>query len=117
MPCFVERGFEAFPSVQAAGDVADVVLLSNRPTQVVDALLLSKATMGKIRQNLGWAFAYNLVGVPVAAGALLPAFGIALTPSISGALMGMSSLAVMGNSLLLRRGVEILSDAGEQSKL
>ena len=83
--------------------MADVVLLSNRPAQVLDAIAVSQATMAKIRQNLSWAFAYNLVGVPVAAGALLPGFGIALTPSISGALMGLSSLAVMGNSLLLRR--------------
>lgn len=58
--------------------------------------------MSKIKQNLGWAFAYNLVGIPLAAGALLPSMGLALTPSVSGALMGMSSLAVMGNSLTLQ---------------
>jgi P-type Cu+ transporter len=87
---------------QAAGDVADVVLLGDRPGQVVEALTLSSATMSKIRQNLTWAFGYNLIGIPIAAGALLPHFGIALSPSISGALMGVSSLAVMGNSLLLK---------------
>jgi Cu2+-exporting ATPase len=89
--------------VQAAGEVADVVLLSDRPSQVLDAIVVSQATMAKIRQNLAWAFGYNLIGVPVAAGALLPSLGIALTPSVSGALMGLSSLAVMGNSLLLRQ--------------
>jgi P-type Cu+ transporter len=89
--------------LQAAGEVADVVLLSNRPAQVLDAMAVSQATMAKIRQNLVWAFGYNLLGVPVAAGALLPSFGLALSPAVSGALMGMSSLAVMGNSLLLRR--------------
>jgi len=51
---------------------------------VVDALRLSRATLAKIRQNLVWAFAYNAVGIPLAAGALLPAYGIALTPSIAG---------------------------------
>lgn len=58
--------------------------------------------MAKIKQNLCWAFAYNLVGIPLAAGALLPTLGVALTPSLSGALMGFSSLAVMGNSLTLQ---------------
>lgn len=70
---------------------------------MLDAITLSHATMSKIRQNLAWAFGYNLLGIPIAAGALLPGYGIALTPSISGALMGVSSLAVMTNSLLLRR--------------
>ena len=53
--------------------------------QVVDAIHTSQATLRKIRQNLGWAFAYNLVAIPVAAGALLPSAGIALTPSLAGA--------------------------------
>ena len=52
--------------------------------QVVEALQLSRATFAKIRQNLVWAFGYNAVGIPVAAGALLPAYGIAFTPSIAG---------------------------------
>ncbi len=52
--------------------------------QVVDALQLSRATLAKIRQNLAWAFAYNAIGIPLAAGALLPGFGVALTPSIAG---------------------------------
>ena len=71
-------------------------------SQVLDALQISKATFNKIRQNLWWAFGYNVVGIPVAAGALLPALGIAMTPSVSGAVMAMSSLAVMSNSLLLQ---------------
>lgn len=52
--------------------------------QILDAIQLSHATFNKIRQNLWWAFGYNLVGIPLAAGALLPSMGIALTPSISG---------------------------------
>lgn len=55
-----------------------------RAVQVVEALQLSRATFAKIRQNLVWAFGYNAVGIPIAAGALLPAYGIAFTPSIAG---------------------------------
>ena len=54
--------------------------------QVLDAVQLSQATFRKIRQNLWWAFGYNLIGIPLAAGALLPSAGIVLTPSISGGL-------------------------------
>jgi Cu+-exporting ATPase len=79
--------------------------------------------MQKIKQNLGWAFAYNLIGIPLAAGALLPTAGIVLTPSIAGALMGVSSLAVMGNSLTLqfdrgprREGTEKLGGKAEGGK-
>ena len=88
--------------VEAASEVADIVLLGDRLPQVVDALSLSRATLNKIKQNLCWAFAYNLIGIPLAAGAALPWAGIALTPSLSGAMMGVSSLAVMANSLTLK---------------
>ncbi|CAK9164295.1 unnamed protein product [Ilex paraguariensis] len=70
--------------------------------QLVDALELSRLTMKTVKQNLWWAFAYNIVGIPIAAGVLLPVTGIMLTPSIAGALMGFSSIGVMTNSLLLR---------------
>ena len=88
--------------VGAASEVASIVLLGDNPAQVCDAIELSKATFAKIKQNLGWAFAYNLVGIPIAAGALLPAMGVALTPSVAGGLMGFSSLGVMANSLALQ---------------
>jgi len=88
--------------VAAAAEVADVVLLGDKLTQVVDTFKLSRATFGKIKQNLWWAFAYNLIGIPLAAGAALPVAGLALTPSLSGAMMGLSSLAVMANSLTLQ---------------
>eukprot|EP00775_Hariotina_reticulata_P004232 gene4232-4481_t len=74
--------------VDAASDVAKVVLMGDQLHQVSDVIELSKKTLRKITQNLGWAFCYNLVGIPLAAGALLPQYGVALTPSISGALMG-----------------------------
>ncbi|KAL6858864.1 hypothetical protein ACP4OV_017866 [Aristida adscensionis] len=88
--------------VGAASDVSSVVLMGNRLSQLVDALELSKETMKTVKQNLWWAFLYNIVGLPIAAGALLPVTGTILTPSIAGALMGFSSVGVMANSLLLR---------------
>lgn len=88
--------------VGAASDVSSVVLMGNRLSQLVDALELSKETMRTVKQNLWWAFLYNIVGLPIAAGALLPVTGTILTPSIAGALMGFSSVGVMANSLLLR---------------
>ncbi|TVU48208.1 hypothetical protein EJB05_07837, partial [Eragrostis curvula] len=86
----------------AASDAASVVLLGNRLSQVIDALSLSKATMAKVHQNLAWAVAYNIVAIPVAAGALLPQFDFAMTPSLSGGLMALSSIFVVSNSLLLQ---------------
>lgn len=71
-------------------------------SQVSDAIQLSRRTLAKIQQNLMWAFGYNVISIPLAAGALLPSMGICLTPSISGALMGLSSVMVVGNSLLLQ---------------
>ncbi|KAF6256793.1 HAD-like domain-containing protein [Scenedesmus sp. NREL 46B-D3] len=88
--------------VDAASDVSKVVLMGDQLHQVADAIELSRKTFAKIQQNLGWAFCYNIVGIPLAAGVLLPKYGLALTPSISGALMGVSSLAVMANSLMLQ---------------
>ncbi|KAF2920194.1 copper-transporting ATPase PAA1, chloroplastic [Oryza sativa Japonica Group] len=88
--------------VGAASDVSSVVLMGNRLSQLVDALELSKETMRTVKQNLWWAFLYNIVGLPIAAGALLPVTGTVLTPSIAGALMGFSSVGVMANSLFLR---------------
>lgn len=88
--------------VGAATEVSSVVLLGNRLSQLLDAFELSKVTMKTVKQNLWWAFGYNIVGIPIAAGMLLPVTGTLLTPSIAGALMGLSSIGVMTNSLLLR---------------
>ncbi|CAN1141776.1 Copper-transporting ATPase PAA1, chloroplastic [Linum perenne] len=88
--------------VGAASEVSSVVLMGNRLSQLLDALELSRLTMKTIKQNLWWAFAYNIVGIPIAAGVLLPVTGTMLTPSIAGGLMGLSSIGVMTNSLLLR---------------
>ncbi|KAK6135438.1 hypothetical protein DH2020_030807 [Rehmannia glutinosa] len=88
--------------VGAASEVSSIVLMQNRLSQLLDALELSRLTMKTVKQNLWWAFAYNIIGIPVAAGTLLPITGTMLSPSIAGALMGFSSIGVMSNSLLLR---------------
>ncbi|WP_299416479.1 heavy metal translocating P-type ATPase [Acaryochloris sp. IP29b_bin.148] len=72
-------------------------------SSLVDALRLSQATFRKIQQNLFWAFVYNLIGLPIAAGLLLPQFGILLSPAVSAAIMAFSSVSVVTNSLRLRR--------------
>lgn len=84
-------------------EAADVVLMSGRLTAVPDAIALSKATITNIRQNLFWAFAYNTALIPLAAGALWPAFGILLSPVFAAGAMAMSSVFVLGNALRLRR--------------
>ncbi|NEP18622.1 MAG: HAD-IC family P-type ATPase, partial [Leptolyngbya sp. SIO4C1] len=87
---------------EVAMETADIVLMRDTLADVEAALRLSRATFNKIRQNLAWAFAYNLVCIPLAAGALLPAFGIALNPGFAGGFMAFSSVSVVLNSLLLR---------------
>lgn len=79
-----------------------MILMRDKLSDLVAAIRLSQATFNKIRQNLFWAFIYNALGLPLAAGALLPA-GILLGPATAGALMAFSSLSVVSNSLLLRR--------------
>jgi Cu+-exporting ATPase len=70
---------------------------------VTDAIALSRATMRIIKQNLFWAFFYNVMGIPIAAGALYPFFKILLNPEFAAAAMALSSVSVVGNSLRLRR--------------
>ena len=82
---------------------ADIALLGRGIGALPDALALSRATLGTIRQNLFWAFAYNVVGIPLAAGALFPWTGWLLTPVFASAAMSLSSVSVLANSLRLRR--------------
>ena len=77
-------------------EAADVTLIRNDLDAVVDAILLSRATLAKIRQNLFFAFAYNVLGIPLAAAGML-------SPVIAGAAMAASSVSVVGNALLLKR--------------
>jgi Cu+-exporting ATPase len=82
---------------------ADVVLMSGDLRNVVNAIALSDATMRNIKQNLFWAFAYNVLLIPVAAGALYPAFGVLLSPVFAALAMAASSVCVVGNALRLKR--------------
>ena len=82
---------------------ASITLLKGDLTGIVRARRLSAATMRNIRQNLFFAFVYNAAGVPIAAGALYPLFGILLSPVIAAAAMALSSVSVVANSLRLRR--------------
>ena len=84
---------------------ADVVLMSDDPRNVVNAIALSRATIRNIRQNLFWAFAYNTLLIPVAAGALYPAFGLLLSPVFAAVAMAASSVCVLTNALRLKRFV------------
>ena len=81
---------------------ADVVLMSGSLNQVGSAVELSRATIKNIKQNLFWAFFYNSLGIPIAAGALYPAFGLQLSPMLGAAAMSMSSVFVVTNALRLR---------------
>ena len=81
---------------------ADVVLMRSSLMDIVDAAALSRAALRNIRQNLFWAFFYNAIGIPVAAGVLYPAFQITLNPMIAAAAMSLSSVCVVSNALRLR---------------
>jgi Cu+-exporting ATPase len=83
-------------------EAADVALMRGDPRGIVDAIDLSRRTMRTMRQNLFWAFVYNVIGIPIAAGVLYPAFGLLLNPIVASAAMAFSSVSVVTNSLRLR---------------
>jgi len=84
-------------------EASDVTLVGGDLNGVATAVRLSRRTVRVIRQNLFWAFFYNVLGIPIAAGALYPAFGLLLSPVVASAAMAMSSVSVVSNSLRLRR--------------
>ncbi|MGH1423481.1 MAG: heavy metal translocating P-type ATPase [Pseudooceanicola sp.] len=90
---------------------ADVVLMSGELTGVANAVAVSARVMRNIRQNLFWAFGYNIVLIPVAAGALFPAFGVQLSPMLAAGAMALSSVFVLGNALRLRAIPAAMADA------
>ena len=86
-----------------AMESAGITLVKGDLRGIADARALSRATMRNIRQNLVFAFGYNGIGVPVAAGVLYPLFGVLMSPMLAAAAMSMSSVSVIGNALRLRR--------------
>jgi len=85
-----------------AVEAGDIALLRPDLNGVSTAIALSRRTMRTMRQNLFWAFVYNVIGIPVAAGALYPAYGILLSPILASAAMAFSSVSVVSNSLRLK---------------
>lgn len=84
-------------------ETSDIVLMRDRLIDVAASIALGRRVIQKVRQNLFWALAYNTLGIPIAAGVLLPKWGILLSPANAGALMAFSSVSVVVNALLLRR--------------
>jgi Cu2+-exporting ATPase len=99
-----DLGIAIGTGTQVAQDTADLVVLGDRIGAVPEAIQLARATMAKVRQNLAWAFGYNLIVIPIAAGVLLPGFGLLLTPPLAALLMALSSITVVVNALLLQDG-------------
>jgi len=97
-------GIAVGTGTQIALDTADLVVLGDRLEAIPAALKLARRTMATVRQNLAWAFGYNLLVLPIAAGVLLPGFGVLLSPPLAALLMALSSLTVVINALLLAQG-------------
>lgn len=95
-------GISLSGATAVAMETADVVLMRSHLSDVLKALTLSRSTVAKIKQNLLWALGYNLLAIPLAAGAFLPSFAIVLTPAIAAAMMASSSIVVVLNALALR---------------
>ena len=93
-------------------ETASVVLMKSDPLDIIRAIMLSKATVRKMKQNLVWASIYNVLAIPIAAGVLYPSFGIELRPEWSALLMSLSSIIVATNAVLLKR---VERDLGEPS--
>ncbi|MCY3594913.1 MAG: HAD-IC family P-type ATPase, partial [Bacteroidetes bacterium] len=96
-----DLGIAVGTGTQIAQDTADLVVMGEGLAGLADALLLARATMAKVRQNLFWAFAYNSLALPLAMGLFLPSQGWVLLPPLAALLMAVSSISVVSNALLL----------------
>ena len=103
-----DLGIAVGTGTQIAQDSAGLVVMGDRLDGIVAALRLARRTMAKVRQNLAWAFGYNLIVLPLAAGVLLPGYGVLLTPPLAALLMALSSITVVVNALLLQDGLQDL---------
>ena len=110
-----DMGIAIGAGTDVAIDAADVVLMKSRLSDVPAAIRLSRATLRNIRQNLFWAFFYNVVGIPLAAGLWIPVFGWQLNPMFGAAAMSLSSFCVVSNAL--RLNLFDLRDAGKDKKV
>jgi Cu2+-exporting ATPase len=99
-----DLGIAVGTGTQIAQEAADLVVMGDRLVGLPQALEIASRTMAKVRQNLILAFGYNLIVLPIAAGALLPGFGIRLSPPLAALLMALSSITVVVNALLLQDG-------------
>ena len=97
-----DLGIAIGTGTQIAQDTAGMVLLGDRLDNLPEALTLARRTLAKVRQNLIWAFGYNLIALTIAAGALLPSQGVLLSPPLAALLMALSSITVVVNALMLR---------------
>jgi Cu+-exporting ATPase len=96
-------GIAMSTGTDVAMHAAGVTLMRGDPALVADAIDISRRSYAKIRQNLFWAFIYNVIGIPIAAGVLYPITGSMLSPILASAAMALSSVSVVTNSLRLRR--------------
>ena len=96
----------------AAKETGDIILTRDDLYDIVRALTLGRLTLRRVKQNLFWAFFYNVAGIPIAAGVLYPFFGITLNPALAGLAMALSSVSVVTNALLLSRAKKTLAQVG-----
>jgi P-type Cu+ transporter len=98
-----DAGLAMGTGTDMAREAGDAILLRGEPQSIVTSIQLARQTLRVMRQNLGWALGYNILGIPIAAGVLFPAFHILLSPALASAAMALSSVSVLANSLRLRR--------------
>jgi P-type Cu2+ transporter len=101
-----DLGIAVGTGTQIAQESAALVVMGEGLDGIVRALEIARRTMAKVRQNLAWAFGYNLIVLPIAAGVLLPGFGLRLSPELAALLMAFSSITVVGNALLLQGNLQ-----------